>query len=115
MEELHFYHPYYEEPSRGLPCFFLLFPIHLGIYLLMRRLLYLLVPARPANAKLYQYLLRGPKTVAEQVDGLFICDLYVFSASYSPLQLQGPHVCQSLPEASLCSATVKCHMPPSWA
>lgn len=81
----------------------------------MQRLLYLLVPARPANEKLYQYLLQGPKTVAEQVDGLFICDLYVFSASYSPLQLQGPHVCQSLPEASLCSATVKCHMPPSWA
>lgn len=69
---------------------------------------------RQANAKLYQCLriYPVPKALAEQVDGVFICDLYVFSASYSPLQLQGPHVCQSLPGASLCSVAVnKRHMP----
>ncbi len=55
---------------------------------------------RQANAKLYQclWIYPVPEALAEQVDGVFICDLYVFSASYSPLQLQGPHVCQSLPE-----------------
>lgn len=39
----------------------------------------------------------GPKALGEQVVVVFICDLYVFCASCSPLP---PNVCRSLPEAN---------------
>lgn len=39
----------------------------------------------------------GPKALGEQVVVVFMCHLYVFCASCSPLP---PNVCRSLPEAN---------------
>lgn len=74
-----------------------------NLNLLMQTLLYLLVGEGQTikNTVSLPADLLGPKVGAQQVDSVFICDLYVFNASYFPSQLQGPDVCQSLPEASL--------------